>query len=114
TDLLPYCAEHGIGTLIRGPLAMGKLSGRMTAETTFPDTDTRQRWTASDESRQKFLRDLEAVERLRFLAAEDRTMAQAALAFVLAEPGATVAIPGAKNPAQAIANAAAADRALTS
>jgi len=112
-DLLPYCAEHGIGTLIRGPLAMGKLSGKMSPETTFPETDTRQRWAATEESRVKFRRDLEAVERLRFLAADDRTMAQAALAFVLAQPGVTVAIPGAKNPAQALANAAAAERPLT-
>ena len=112
-DLLPYCAEHGIGTLIRGPLAMGKLSGKMSPETTFPETDTRQRWAATEESRVKFRRDLEAVERLRFLAADDRTMALAALAFVLAQPGVTVAIPGAKNPAQALANAAAAERPLT-
>jgi myo-inositol catabolism protein IolS len=107
-DLLPYCLENNIGTLIRGPLAMGKLTGKMTPETTFPETDTRRNWI-TDENRAKFAADLEKVEALRFLALEGRTMAQAALAFVLAHPGATVAIPGAKNPAQAIANADAAD-----
>lgn len=110
-DILPYCHENNIGTLIRGPLAMGKLTGKMTPETTFPENDTRQRWTEGDKA--GFLRDLEAVEQLRFLASDGRTMAQAALAFTLARPGATVAIPGAKNEAQARANAAAADRTLS-
>jgi aryl-alcohol dehydrogenase-like predicted oxidoreductase len=40
-------------------------------------------------------------------------MAQAALQFVLAHPGVTTAIPGAKNPEQARANAAAADGSLS-
>jgi aryl-alcohol dehydrogenase-like predicted oxidoreductase len=110
-DLLPYCRENNIGTLIRGPLAMGKLTGKMTPATTFPDNDTRQKWV-SDENRAKFAADLQTVERLRFLGTPERTMAQAALAFVLAQPGATVAIPGAKNPAQAVANARAADLTL--
>ncbi len=111
-DLLPYCHDNNIGTLIRGPLAMGKLTGKMTPDTTFPDTDTRQKWTQG-ENQAKFAADLEKVEQLRFLQTEQRTMAQAALAFTLAHPGATVAIPGAKNPAQAVANAQAADLPLT-
>lgn len=111
-DLLPYCHENHIGTLIRGPLAMGKLTGKMTPETTFPDTDTRRNWV-TDDNRAKFAADLEKVEQLRFLNTDGRTMAQAALAFVLAHPGATVAIPGAKNPAQAEANAASADLPLS-
>jgi myo-inositol catabolism protein IolS len=111
-DVLPYCTENNIGTLIRGPLAMGKLTGKMNPSTTFPENDTRRNWI-TDENREKFVADLEMVERLRFLAADNRTMAQAELAFVLAQPGATVAIPGAKNPAQAVANAQAADMTLT-
>lgn len=110
-DLLPYCRENNIGTLIRGPLAMGKLTGKMTPATTFPENDTRRRWTEGDGA--AFRRDLETVERLRFLQTGERSLAQAALAFVLAQPGATVAIPGAKNPEQARANAAAADLPLT-
>jgi aryl-alcohol dehydrogenase-like predicted oxidoreductase len=112
-DLLPYCQENRIGTLIRGPLAMGKLTGKMGSDATFPDTDTRHRWVQTDEARAKFVADLEKVERLRSLGTEGRTMAQAALAFVLAHPAATVAIPGAKNSAQALTNAAAADLALS-
>lgn len=112
SDILPYCQKNSIGTLIRGPLAMGKLTGKMSPDTTFPDTDTRQKWT-SDENRAKFLSDLEKVERLLPLASDSRTLAQAALAFTLSHPGATVAIPGAKNPSQAVSNAAAADMPLS-
>jgi aryl-alcohol dehydrogenase-like predicted oxidoreductase len=86
----------------------------MTPDTTFPETDTRRRWVENDEARAVFRRDLETVERLRFLEIpEQRTLTQAALGFVLAHPGATVAIPGAKNPAQAVANARAADLLLS-
>ena len=53
------------------------------------------------------------VERLRFLGTPERTMAQAALQFVLAHPAVTCPIPGAKNADQAQSNAAAADGALT-
>jgi aryl-alcohol dehydrogenase-like predicted oxidoreductase len=52
------------------------------------------------------------VERLRFLATPERTMAQAALQFVLAYPAVTCPIPGAKNVDQAQSNAAAADGSL--
>jgi Predicted oxidoreductases (related to aryl-alcohol dehydrogenases) len=57
---------------------------------------------------------LEIVERLRFLERNGRTMAQAALQFVLAHPAVSCAIPGAKNPQQAESNAKSADGELTS
>lgn len=110
-DLLPFCHANHIGTLIRGPLAMGKLTGKMTPDATFPANDTRQKWTQGDKA--GFVRDLEKVDQLRFLQTGDRTLAQAALAFVLAQEGATIAIPGAKNEAQARSNAGAADKILS-
>ena len=36
-ELLPYCQEHGIAVLVRGPLAKGLLSGRYTKESVFTD-----------------------------------------------------------------------------
>jgi aryl-alcohol dehydrogenase-like predicted oxidoreductase len=50
-----------------------------------------------------------AAKGLSFLARPDRTMAQAALQFVLAYPEVSVTIPGAKSVAQAEENAAASD-----
>ena len=110
-DILPYCHDHEIGTLIRGPLAQGLLAGKFTPETRFTDS-VRASWNEGA-GRERFLRQLERVERLRFLARPDRTMAQAALRFVLAHPAVTCAIPGAKNTDQSGSNAAAADGALS-
>ena len=52
---------------------------------------------------------LAAVERIRPLVGGDATMAQFALRWILMFDAVTVAIPGAKNAAQARANAQAAD-----
>src|SRR6266511_2219466 len=81
-DILPYCQEHHIGTLIRGPLAQGLLSGKFTRETHFEDS-VRASWNEG-EAHTRFLRNLDKVDQLRFLARPDRTLAQAALQFVLA------------------------------
>jgi len=110
-DILPYCEQHDIGTLIRGPIAQGVLAGKFNQDTTFDD-QVRIGWNQG-EGRARFLRQLEQVEQLRFLARGDRTLAQAALQFVLANPAVTAAIPGAKNVAQVQANAAAADGELS-
>jgi myo-inositol catabolism protein IolS len=109
--LLPLCAERNIGVLLRGPLAKGLLAGKFSRESTFSDS-VRSSWNEGAE-RQRFLRDVERVEKLRFLARDGRTMAQAALQFVIGHPAVTCAIPGAKNPDQAEQNARAADGELT-
>lgn len=98
-EIFPYCIEHDIGVIVRGPLAMGILTGKFTPDWDFPEDDWRRRWQENPEERETFLQDLEKVERLRPLA-EDRTMAQLALQFVMAHPAVTAAIPGAKNPLQ--------------
>ena len=63
--------------------------------------------------RAQFLRRLDQVEQIRFLEHPDRTLAQAALQWVLDNPGVTCAIPGAKNVAQITSNARAADGPLS-
>lgn len=111
-DLLPYCQEQKIGVIVRGPLAKGVLSGKFTSETVFTD-EVRRSWNEG-QRREKFLKELEIVERLRFLERKDRTMAQAALQFVLSHPAVSCAIPGSKSPKQAEANAMAGNGVLTS
>jgi len=99
-EIFPYCLEHGIGVIVRGPLAMGILTGKFGPDTQFDAGDFRQRWQATGvahnpEGHGTYLKDLAKVEKLRLLA-EGRTMAQLALQFVMAHPAVTVAIPGAK------------------
>lgn len=105
--LLSYCLDNSIGTLIRGPLARGMLTGKFDLNSTFND-QVRASWNEG-KSRERFLRKLRMVEKLKFLVDERRNMAQVALQFILAQPGVTCAIPGAKNIEQIEVNASAAD-----
>lgn len=110
-DLLPWCVANDVGTLIRGPIAQGVLAGKFTPDSHFDDS-VRIGWN-DGEGRARFLAQLGKVEHLRFLETADRTLAQAALEWVLAQPGVTAAIPGAKNVAQITSNAESADGTLT-
>ncbi|MBG0788854.1 MAG: aldo/keto reductase, partial [Anaerolineaceae bacterium] len=98
-EIFPYIRDHRLGVLTRGPLAMGILTGKFSAESTFGPGDFRQNWVKNPEEREIFLSDLEKVQRLRALA-EDRTLAHIAIQFVMQNPAVTVAIPGAKRMSQ--------------
>lgn len=102
-EILPYCQEHGIGVIVRGALAMGILTGKFTPETRFPEGDFRRRWHENEDEYQIFLNDLDTVEKLKPLA-EERSLAQLALQFVLANPAVSTVIPGIKNVGQAESN----------
>jgi len=113
--VLPAAAAAGVGIIARVPLASGLLSGRYDEHTTFAANDHRnynRHGEAFDVgetfSGVDFATGLEAVRRLRPLVPAGATMAQFALRWVLDPPGVTVVIPGARNPSQAHANAAAA------
>ena len=107
-ELLPVAGERRMGTLARGSLRMGVLTGKFTAETTFPEGDIRREWPRQDWYREQ----LERAERLKSLA-NGRSLAQVALAYVLSHPAVSTTIPGAKNPHQVEQNAAAADVTLS-
>jgi aryl-alcohol dehydrogenase-like predicted oxidoreductase len=106
-EILPYCLANGIGVIVRGPLAMGLLAGKFTAADTFPAHDFRHAWIDDPEQNAQFLRDLDAVERLRAVVPEGETMSEFALRFVRSHPAVSTVIPGARNRAQAERNAAA-------
>ena len=108
-EILPYLEERGIGVVVRGPLRMGILTGKFSEETTFPEGDIRKDWPQE----KWFEESLRKVERLRPLE-EGRTLGQLALRYVLSHEAVSVAIPGAKTPAQVEANAAASARPLLS
>jgi aryl-alcohol dehydrogenase-like predicted oxidoreductase len=111
--VLPYCAEHGIGFMAYGTLAFGLLTGAFTPETTFVEWDWRSRGVAFGLplfQREHFLKELRVVERLQELAAgHGRSVAQLAIAWVLAHPAVTVALVGMRNLHELEENVAAAD-----
>jgi aryl-alcohol dehydrogenase-like predicted oxidoreductase len=118
-DVLPSAAAAGVGIIARVPLASGLLSGRYTTETEFAENDHRnfnRRGESFDIGETFSGVDYEtgvaAAPKCSRLVAEhlshDVTPAQAALAWVVQQPGVTTVIPGARTPEQARANAAAA------
>ena len=98
-EIFPYTIEKDLGVLVRGPLAMGILTGKFSKDTEFGEGDFRQRWIDNEDEYQVFLNDLAKVEKLKALT-DGRSLAQMAIQFVMAHPAVTVAIPGAKRVSQ--------------
>ena len=103
-DILPYCQEHGIAVMARGPLAMGLLSGNYSADTVFTDP-VRAGWHKDKKSQAAFERRVAQVEKLKQVVKPGQEMVAAALRYVISNPVVSTVIPGAKSPAQAATNA---------
>ncbi|EJB07095.1 putative oxidoreductase, aryl-alcohol dehydrogenase like protein [Rhizobium leguminosarum bv. trifolii WSM597] len=107
--------EKKVAVIARVPLASGLLSGKFKKDTKFESNDHRlfnRNGEAFDVgetfSGVPYEVGLEAVEKVRPLVSGDTTMAKFALRWILMFDAVTVAIPGARNPAQASSNAEAA------
>ncbi|MDB4949649.1 MAG: aldo/keto reductase [Gemmatimonadetes bacterium] len=110
-ELLPACAELGVGVLAYGALAQGLLTGKYRADARFGADDRRHRLPRFQG--EALSRGLETADRLAEAgAAVGATPAQLALRWALEGPAVAAVIAGAKTPAQAEANAAAAGLAL--
>ncbi len=98
-DILPYCQRHGIGVLVYGLLAHGLLAGAYTPQTKFAEDDWRSKSPMFQG--EQFQQNLAVVERLKIIAEKQGiTVAQLAIAWILANPAIDVAIIGARNPRQ--------------
>ena len=95
-DLFAKADEAGVAVIAREPLANGFLCGRTGP---FGEADWRAGWP--DDYRRDLAR---RAEKMKFLVREDRTAAQSALRFVLANEHVAAAIPGIKTVAQAEEN----------
>jgi aryl-alcohol dehydrogenase-like predicted oxidoreductase len=105
-----------VGVLARVPLASGLLTGKYDRTSSFAEDDHRNynRHGAAFDVGETFAgldyeTGLEFVAAVGQLVPADATTAQLALRWILMHEGVTAAIPGAKSPEQARANAAAAD-----
>jgi aryl-alcohol dehydrogenase-like predicted oxidoreductase len=111
-DLLPYAAAHDIGVLAYGPLAHGLLGGAIGEATSFGPGDWRAHSPAF--TGEGFARNLQVVAALRaFAARRGATVAQLAVAWVLAHPAVQVAIVGAPTPAHLAESVGALDLTLS-
>ncbi len=114
-EVLPAAREAGVGIIARVPLASGLLSGKYTKDTVFAANDHRtfnRHGEAFDQgetfSGVDYETGVEAAAEFAALAPEGYTPAQLALRWIIEQEGVTTVIPGARNPEQARANAAAA------
>lgn len=96
-DMLPYCRQNDIGTLIRGPLAQGILAGKYGPDSVFTDS-VRSKWN-EEPGRSRYREKLKRCEALTPLA-EKYGWVATALMGVLDHPAVTSVIPGAKSPDQ--------------
>lgn len=107
--MLDLCAEHQLTSINRGPLAMGLLSGKYTAQSCLGADDVRgdspawMRYFADGSPSPHWLARLAKIRDI--LTVDGRTLAQGALGWILARHNATVPIPGCRTVAQTEENA---------
>jgi len=99
-----YDAGSDTGYMIRVPHSSGLLEGHYTAETTFPQNDHRRH-----RPREWLINGIEKVAQLRFLERPDRTLGQAAILWLLAEPRVMTVLPNIYDREQLAEFAAASD-----
>lgn len=100
-DILPFCAEHNIGTIVYSPMKSGMLTGAMTRERieNMHADDFRKRTPNFQEP--LLTRNLKLVEGLREIGnRHGRTPGEVAIAWTLRRPEVTGAIVGMRSPAQ--------------
>ena len=96
-EVLPLCAEEGLGVIVYNPLAGGFLTGKYARGQT-PPSGTRMGDMTVYQGRYMTEMGLDIVDRFVEAAkARDVTPAQLALAWVMAEPRVTCPIIGARN-----------------
>ena len=109
TELLPTCADEGVGVVVYNPLAGGLLTGKHIGNQP-PPADTRFGQNPIYLERYWSPVNFTAVEHLKQIAAaNNRKPAQFALAWVLGNPGIASAIVGASSAAQLAENLGALD-----
>jgi len=114
-ELLPLCAEEGIGVIPYNPLAGGLLTGKHSKEAGPEEGSRFTLGTAAQRYQDRYWheREFETVEALRPLASEaGMSLARMAVAWVMANPAITAPIIGASRPEQLDDTLAAADAAL--
>ncbi len=104
-ETLALCEREDLASLIRGPLAMGVLTGKFTQESSVPSDDVRSRWSFRDGPVADQLTALEGIREV--LSSGGRTLAQGALCWLWARSDRTLPIPGFKSVDQVRENAGA-------
>jgi aryl-alcohol dehydrogenase-like predicted oxidoreductase len=107
-EVLPAVRELGIGFVPYSPLGRGFLTSEVKPASEYPDDDMRswdERWQPGN-----YEKNVEAIDRLKELAqSKDISVTQLALAWLLAQGGDIVPIPGTRSEKHLAENVGAAD-----
>ena len=109
-ELLSLCEKKGLASLMRGPLGMGLLTGKFTADSKFGSDDVRSAmaWHPGYKDGKPTREWLGALESVRGVLTEGgRTLAQGALGWLLAKSPVAIPMPGFRNRKQIEENAGA-------
>lgn len=111
-DMLDLCHKHDLASINRAPLAMGFLSGKITATSRLASDDIRNQppawlpyFQAGGGASAAWLAKLDSLREI--LTSNGRTLVQGALAWIWARDPRTIPIPGARTPEQVAENAGA-------
>lgn len=108
-EIFPYCMEHGIGVVPFSPVASGLLTGKISEETKFEETDDVRKFVPQLK-RENIIGNRPIIEILEKYAEEKgATCAQISLAWILHKYPNAVPIPGSKNQERILENLGAAD-----
>jgi aryl-alcohol dehydrogenase-like predicted oxidoreductase len=108
-ELFPAAQAKGYGIIARVPLASGLLTGKFRADSQFSADDVRQNFLTP----RRLQEAVDAVDEAKaIIGGSARSLAEAALRFVLAHEAVSTTIPGAKTMHQVETNAAAGEGAL--
>ncbi len=113
TELFPLAQENGVGIIVRLPLASGVLSGKMTKNQTFAETDHRHynkdgaAFSVGETfSGIPFATAVDLADELKTMAPKDMNLVQLAMRWILDHPAVSTVITGASKPEQVKENVA--------
>jgi len=111
-ETLPWCRNHGVSVAVYWPLMKGFLAGKLSRDHVFDPRDGRKKYPMFQG--EEWAKNQDFLDALRPIAAEAGvTLAQLAIRWAIEQPGVTVALCGAKRPAQLADNAGALRAQLT-
>lgn len=111
-EIVPYCIKNHKSILAYSPMERGLLTGKIKPNHVFAEGDARSEMKIYQPENIKKVNDFLA--KIQPIAEEQgATLAQLVLRWTIEQPGITIALAGARNAAQAVQNAKAAEITLT-
>jgi aryl-alcohol dehydrogenase-like predicted oxidoreductase len=104
-ELFPACREKNVGVIARVPFDEGTLTGNLTLDSRWPESDWRNTYFVPENLKNS----VEHAEALKPLVPEGMTMPEMALRFILGNPTVSTIIPGMRKVRHVEANIAASD-----